>query len=499
MGDGKALQMGTSHELGQNFAKAFDITYLDADGAPAARAGRRRGASSTRMVGGLIMAHGDDAGLRGAAAPRAHPGRGPAGPGRRAASGERAAALAAELRGRRRAGRARRPGRRRASAAGPPTGSSRACPCASRSAPATWPRATVTLVRRDTGDEGARSPLAGVAAAGGRRCSTQHPGRHAGRGHRATRRRAPSTSTTLDEAVEAAQTGFARLPWAARRRRGRGAAGRQAASPSAACMRARRRAARDRGRGRPRRRRRPQPTDRAGRVPDATVRDGRCAAILQRPFRYDSSPFEVRAKAWACAHAFRLTDRTGGRSRPMSTSPTASASVVRARSSTERDLELVRRRARPGRSCGSSSTAPARRRPRRASPTSTRAVSRALDEARPDRRRATPSRCRAPASSAAAHARPLRAGRRRVGRRSSHAPAPSADGERRRRRARSWPPTTTASPSRTARRAPATRASPTTTSSGPAPSSSGVPPRSRAAKPAAGARRQATKRRSEAS
>ena len=29
MGDGKALQMGTSHELGQNFAKAFDITYLD--------------------------------------------------------------------------------------------------------------------------------------------------------------------------------------------------------------------------------------------------------------------------------------------------------------------------------------------------------------------------------------------------------------------------------------------------------------------------------------
>ena len=29
MGDGKALQMGTSHELGQNFAKAFDIQYLD--------------------------------------------------------------------------------------------------------------------------------------------------------------------------------------------------------------------------------------------------------------------------------------------------------------------------------------------------------------------------------------------------------------------------------------------------------------------------------------
>ena len=37
MGDGKALQMGTSHELGQNFAKAFDITYSSADGRRRAR------------------------------------------------------------------------------------------------------------------------------------------------------------------------------------------------------------------------------------------------------------------------------------------------------------------------------------------------------------------------------------------------------------------------------------------------------------------------------
>ena len=36
MGDGKALQMGTSHDLGQNFAKVFDITYLDASGDTAA-------------------------------------------------------------------------------------------------------------------------------------------------------------------------------------------------------------------------------------------------------------------------------------------------------------------------------------------------------------------------------------------------------------------------------------------------------------------------------
>ena len=50
MRDGKALQMGTSHELGQNFARAFDITYLDADGATPALlddvVGRRRPAWS---------------------------------------------------------------------------------------------------------------------------------------------------------------------------------------------------------------------------------------------------------------------------------------------------------------------------------------------------------------------------------------------------------------------------------------------------------------------
>jgi prolyl-tRNA synthetase len=63
MGDGKALQMGTSHEFGQNFAKVFGIQYLDADGAQQTACTTSWG-SSTRMIGGLIMAHGDDAGLR---------------------------------------------------------------------------------------------------------------------------------------------------------------------------------------------------------------------------------------------------------------------------------------------------------------------------------------------------------------------------------------------------------------------------------------------------
>ncbi|MGI3198187.1 proline--tRNA ligase [Streptomyces sp. GLT-R25] len=63
MGDGKALQMGTSHELGQNFAKAFNTRYLSKEGRQEL-VWQTSWGSSTRMVGGLIMSHGDDSGLR---------------------------------------------------------------------------------------------------------------------------------------------------------------------------------------------------------------------------------------------------------------------------------------------------------------------------------------------------------------------------------------------------------------------------------------------------
>src|SRR5918994_3903064 len=63
MGDGKALQMGTSHELGQNFAKVFDVQFTSAEGSREYVWQTSWGAS-TRMVGGLIMGHGDDNGLR---------------------------------------------------------------------------------------------------------------------------------------------------------------------------------------------------------------------------------------------------------------------------------------------------------------------------------------------------------------------------------------------------------------------------------------------------
>ncbi|WP_431948172.1 proline--tRNA ligase [Actinacidiphila sp. bgisy167] len=63
MGDGKALQLGTSHELGTNFAKAFNTSYLSKEGQQELVWQTSWGVS-TRMVGGLIMSHGDDNGLR---------------------------------------------------------------------------------------------------------------------------------------------------------------------------------------------------------------------------------------------------------------------------------------------------------------------------------------------------------------------------------------------------------------------------------------------------
>jgi prolyl-tRNA synthetase len=62
MRDGKALQMGTSHELGQNFARIFEIDYLD-DAGETQLCWTTSWGVSTRMMGGLIMAHGDDNGL----------------------------------------------------------------------------------------------------------------------------------------------------------------------------------------------------------------------------------------------------------------------------------------------------------------------------------------------------------------------------------------------------------------------------------------------------
>src|SRR3954463_16367367 len=62
MGDGRALQAGTSHNLGQNFAKAFGIQFQGRDKA-VQHAWTTSWGVSTRLIGGVIMTHGDDSGL----------------------------------------------------------------------------------------------------------------------------------------------------------------------------------------------------------------------------------------------------------------------------------------------------------------------------------------------------------------------------------------------------------------------------------------------------
>jgi prolyl-tRNA synthetase len=62
MGDGKALQSGTSHFLGQNFAQAFEVRYLDQNG-QLQHCWTTSWGLSTRVIGAIIMVHGDDQGL----------------------------------------------------------------------------------------------------------------------------------------------------------------------------------------------------------------------------------------------------------------------------------------------------------------------------------------------------------------------------------------------------------------------------------------------------
>jgi prolyl-tRNA synthetase len=63
MGDGRALQAGTSHDLGQHFAKVFDITFQDMD-AERRYVWQTSWGMTTRLIGALVMVHGDKKGLR---------------------------------------------------------------------------------------------------------------------------------------------------------------------------------------------------------------------------------------------------------------------------------------------------------------------------------------------------------------------------------------------------------------------------------------------------
>ena len=62
MGDGRALQAGTSHMLGQNFSKVFDITFQARDKS-VQHVWQTSWGMTTRLIGGVVMTHGDDSGL----------------------------------------------------------------------------------------------------------------------------------------------------------------------------------------------------------------------------------------------------------------------------------------------------------------------------------------------------------------------------------------------------------------------------------------------------
>ena len=208
MGDGKALQMGTSHELGQNFAKVFDIKFSDTDGAEKL-AWTTSWGTSTRMIGGLIMAHGDDKGL--VVPPRLAATQvvvlvvrdeGGAGDAARSVADElRAAGVRVVLDDRVETSFGRRI----------TNWEIKGVPVRIEIGPRDLAEGLVTRVRRDTSEK--ESIEVGAVAA-------TVPGLleeiHAGLLRSATEKRDANTVdvTSIEEAREAARTGFARLPWA---------------------------------------------------------------------------------------------------------------------------------------------------------------------------------------------------------------------------------------------------------------------------------------------
>ncbi len=209
MGDTKALQMGTSHELGQNFARAFDITFSGTSGAQE-HAWTTSWGTSTRMLGGLIMAHGDDNGLR--VPPRIAPIQAHV---MIVKAGEGVAEAAAEVRdGLRAAGvrvgfddRVDTPFGRRAVDA-----ELKGYPIRVEVGPRDLAAGNAVLARRVSATK-APVPLANVVAEVLAALEADQKSLY----DDALAFRTASTTevTTLGDAIEAAQTGWARVPWSA--------------------------------------------------------------------------------------------------------------------------------------------------------------------------------------------------------------------------------------------------------------------------------------------
>jgi prolyl-tRNA synthetase len=206
MRDGKALQMVTSHDLGQNFARAFEITYQSEDGQSEFCHTTSWGAS-TRLVGGLIMTHGDDDGL--VVPPRVAPTQVVVIPVRDdeavMAACERIAADLAREGIRARLDRGRGSFGRRVT-----DWEIKGVPLRVEVGPRDLAAGVVTLVRRDNAEK-ATCEVAAVATSAAALLERIQSDLLAS----ATRRRDAATVdvTGIEAAIEASQEGFARLPW----------------------------------------------------------------------------------------------------------------------------------------------------------------------------------------------------------------------------------------------------------------------------------------------
>ena len=207
MRDGKALQMGTSHELGQNFARVFDILYLD-DRGERQLCWTTSWGTTTRMIGGVIMAQGDDAGLR--VPPRlAHIQVIVVLVKDEAGAGDQAGAVAATLR---EAGvRVRLDDRVDTSFGRRVTDwELKGVPLRIEVGPRDLADGNVTLVRRDTGEK-AVVPVGGVAARVPALLTTIQDEMLAAA--TAFRDDHIVDAATVDEAIDAATSGWARIGW----------------------------------------------------------------------------------------------------------------------------------------------------------------------------------------------------------------------------------------------------------------------------------------------
>ncbi len=209
MGDGKALQMGTSHELGQNFARAFGMEYLG-DTGTLSHCWTTSWGTSTRMIGGLIMCHGDDQGLRvppnvahiqavvmvvrddenGAVADEA----------RRLVAELNAAGVRTRIDDQVATGFGRRA----------TDWELKGVPVRIELGPRDLAENVVTLVRRDERTK-TNAPAAGIAATVADLLDQIQTNLLAEA--TALRDSRTATVTTIDEAIEAGRTGFARIPW----------------------------------------------------------------------------------------------------------------------------------------------------------------------------------------------------------------------------------------------------------------------------------------------